>query len=54
MDKKTTRTDPYVLFNEEKKRDRVVKRMLNAYRRKKREERIEALKNDPTMWKGLE
>ena len=54
MEKKQTGSDPYHLFNEEKKRDRVTKRMLNAYRRRKREEKVEKLKDDPTLWKGLQ
>ena len=54
MDKKTKRNDPYLLFNEEKKRDRVVKRMLNAYRRKRRDDAIKKLLDDPSRWEGLQ
>jgi len=49
-----TENDPHHIFNEEKKRDRVAKRMLNAFRRRKREEKVEKLKDDPTLWKGLQ
>ena len=41
-------------FNEEKGKDRLLKRMMNAYRKKKREEKVEKLKNAPRHWKGLE
>ena len=54
MEEKQTGNDPYHLYNEEKKRDRVTKRMLNAYRRRRREEKVEKLKDDPTLWKGLQ
>ena len=54
MKKTTEGNDPYQHFNEEKKRDRVTKRMLNAYRRRKREEKLDALKADETKWKGLQ
>ena len=54
MEKKQTASDPYHLFNEEKKRDRVIKRMMNAFRRKQREEKVEKLKDDPTLWRGLQ
>lgn len=54
MEEKKTASDPHNIFNEEKKRDRLVKRMLNAYRRNKRDKKISALESDPQMWRGLE
>lgn len=54
MEKKQTGSDLYHLFNEEKKRDRVVKRMMNAYRRKRRDDAIQKLLDDPKRWEGLQ
>ena len=38
----------------QEKSKNTIKRMLTAYQRRKREEKIDKLTNDPTLWKGLE
>lgn len=50
----TPEDDRRFLWNEAKKNDRVAKRMLNAYRKRKRQEKIEKLAGDDKHWKGLE
>jgi len=54
MTEKNQGADPHHLFDEEKKRDRVTKRMMNAYRRKRRDDAIQKLLNDPKRWEGLQ
>jgi transposase len=50
--------DKQFLWNEAKKGDRVAKRMLNAYRKRKRQKKIEKLLDrtggSDELWKGLE
>ena len=50
----TPEDDEKFLWNESKKNDRVAKRMLNAYRKRKRQKKIEKLADDDKHWKGLE
>ena len=38
----------------QEKSKNTIKRMLSAYKKRKREEKIDKLTNDPTLWKGLE
>jgi len=38
----------------QEKSNKTIKRMLSAYKKRKREEKIDKLTNDPTLWKGLE
>jgi len=38
----------------QEKTSNIIKRMLFAYRKRKRDEKIDKLTNDPTLWKGLE
>jgi len=38
----------------QEKSNNTIKRMLSAYKKRKREEKIDKLTNDPTLWKGLE
>ena len=38
----------------QEKSKNTIKRMLTAYKRRKRDEKIDKLTNDPTLWKGLE
>jgi len=38
----------------QEKSTNTIKRMLFAYKKRKREEKIDKLTNDPTLWKGLE
>jgi len=44
------------LYDEKKSKKSytTVKRMLSAYKRRKREEKIDKLTNDGSLWKGLE
>ena len=37
-----------------KGKNELIGRMVAAHRKKKRQERIDALENDPNMWKGLQ
>ena len=39
---------------EEKKKADTIKRMLSAYKKRKREDKIDKLDNNPKLWKGLE
>lgn len=38
----------------QEKSKNTIKRMLTAYQRRKREEKIDKLTNDPTLWRNLE
>jgi len=38
----------------QEKSKNTIRRMLTAYKRRKRDEKIDKLTNDPTLWKGLE
>lgn len=38
----------------QEKSKNTIKRMLSAYKKRKREEKIDKLMNDPILWKGLE
>ena len=38
----------------QEKSKNTIKRMLTAYQRRKREEKIDRLTNDPTLWRNLE
>jgi len=38
----------------QEKSNKTIKRMVSAYKKRKREEKIDKLTNDPTLWKGLE
>jgi len=38
----------------QEKTTNTIKRMLSAYKKRKRDEKIDKLTNDPTLWKGLE
>ena len=46
--------DALHLWNEAKKNDRVAKKLLDFYRKKKREKKIKKLAAIDTHWKGLE
>lgn len=50
----TPEDDAKFLWNEAKKSDKLAKRMLDAYRKRKRKKKIEKLANDEDHWKGLE
>lgn len=42
------------IWNEERGRNGVIKRMVKAYQKRKREKKIKKLANDSEHWKGLE
>jgi len=44
------------LYNEKKSKKsyETIKRMLSAYKRRKRDEKLDKLTNDGSLWKGLE
>ena len=42
------------VWNESKGKDQLIKRMVKAYRKNKRKEKIEKLANDENHWKGLQ
>ena len=54
----TPEDDEKFLWNEAKKNDRVAKRMLDAYRKRKRQEKIDKLRDrtggSDELWSGLE
>ena len=43
-----------MIWNESKSKDKLIKRMVKAHKKRKREEKIDALQDDPKMWKGLQ
>ena len=42
------------VWNESKGKDQLIKRMVKAYRKNKRKEKIEKLASDEDHWKGLQ
>ena len=44
---------PPEIWNESKSRDRLLKRMSDAYQKNKREKKLKKLKDDDRLWKGL-
>ena len=58
-DKEVQRQKELMLYDansslEEKKKADTIKRMLSAYKKRKREDKIDKLDNNPKLWKGLE
>jgi hypothetical protein len=46
--------EPPEVWNEGKSKEKLIKRMVKAHKKKKRQEKIDALQDDPKMWKNLE
>ena len=46
--------DTWQIYNEAKSKDKLIKRMVNAHKRKKREDKIKKLESDSKHWSGLE
>jgi len=42
------------IWNEGKAKDQIIKRMIKAYKKNKREKKIEKLANNKNHWKGLQ
>lgn len=42
------------MWNEENKKDRLVKRLMDAYKKRRRKKKIEKLRSRENHWKGLE
>ena len=58
-DKEVQRQKELMLYDaksslEEKKKADTIKRMLSAYKKRKREDKIDKLDSNPKLWKGLE
>ena len=49
----TSLKDNSYIWNEEKRRDRVAKKLLDYYKKKQRKKKIEKLQSNDTHWKGL-
>ena len=42
------------IWNEGKGKDQIIKRMVKAYKKNKREKKIDKLSNNKNHWKGLQ
>ena len=44
--------DMPMIWNESKSKDKLIKRMVKAHKKKKRQEKLDALQDDSSKWQG--
>ena len=46
--------DMPMIWNESKSKDKLLKRMVKAHKKKKRQEKLDSLQDDSSKWQGLQ
>ena len=46
--------DMPMIWNESKSKDKLIRRMVKAHKKKKRQEKLDALQDDSSKWQGLQ